>query len=82
MKITKSSSVNAGTGCISNSDTTCAPIPPIESTIPPVECGVNNAVDSINFAIKTLSEFASENPVIKESIANLAVVMFDLKSLK
>ena len=43
----------------------------------------NSAIDCIECAIKSLSHAAhcsSDNVVAKESIANLAVVMFDLKA--
>ena len=46
------------------------------------ECPIGTAIDFIQSAISSLTSVAKENEVARDSIANLAVVMMDLQSLK
>lgn len=69
MKITKKQSVKASEELTSV----------IEETIQPTECKYQSAIDLINAAIESLAEIAKDDVIAKESIANLGVVMFDLK---
>lgn len=43
------------------------------------QCKYQNAVDLISAAIESLAEIAKDDPIAKDSIANLGVVMLDLK---
>lgn len=42
-------------------------------------CKYCNAIDLISAAIEALAEVAKDDPIAKDSIANLGVVMLDLK---
>lgn len=42
-------------------------------------CKYQNAIDLIGAAIESLAEVAKDDPIAKDSIANLGVVMLDLK---
>lgn len=43
------------------------------------DCPYTKAIDNIKLAIDALCEVAKDDPLAKESIANLSVVLFDLK---
>ena len=43
-------------------------------------CKYQCAIDLISSAIECLAEVAKDDPIAKDSIANLGVVMLDLKS--
>lgn len=45
-----------------------------------VECKYQAAIDLISAAIESLAEIAKDDALAKDSIANLGVVMLDLKS--
>ena len=68
MKITKKQSVEASESLV------------VETAACP-ECGCKYqcAIDSISCAIESLAEIAKDDPIAKDSIANLGVVMLDLK---
>ncbi len=53
-------------------DVTCDPV--VET------CQYQNAIDSIMCAIECLGAVATNDPIARESIANLSVVLFDLKT--
>lgn len=42
-------------------------------------CKYQCAIDFISNAIESLAEIAKDDPIAKDSIANLGVVLFDLK---
>lgn len=42
-------------------------------------CKYDNAIQLISAAIESLAEIARDDQIAKDSIANLGVVMFDLK---
>lgn len=58
---------------ISRKITACDMLPSVE------DCPVCQAIDCIKQAIECLAKVAESNDVAKESIANLAVVVFDLQ---
>lgn len=84
MKITKKRSIKASED-INNSVTEqelvvqpeCTTEEIIESTV--VTCKYQCAIDLISAAIESLAEVAKGDEVAKDSIANLGVVLFDLK---
>ena len=43
------------------------------------DCKYQNAIELIGAAIESLAEVAKDDPIAKDSIANLGVVMLDLK---
>lgn len=48
--------------------------------VPVVTCSYPDAIDSIMNAIESLGAVAADDPIARESIANLSVVLFDLKN--
>ncbi len=53
--------------------TDVAPVAPV------AVCPYSAAIDKIYDAIDSLGELAKSDPIARESIANLSVVLFDLK---
>lgn len=51
-----------------------------ESVATPCDCKYACAIDYISNAIECLAEIAKDDQVAKDSIANLGVVLLDLKS--
>lgn len=79
MKITKKQSVKA---CdIVPEAVTTEPVAVAVVTTEPTapECKYQSAIDSISCAIESLAEIAKDDPIAKDSIANLGVVLLDLK---
>ena len=74
MKIKKNQSINA------NID--CNQMPEVLSGVPTEGnvCKYNDAICSIQVAIESLAAVAQSDQIAKESIANLSVVLMDLKS--
>ena len=61
-------------------DVAVAEVTPVASVIPDfVACPYEKAIDRIYEAIDSLGELAKSDPIARESIANLSVVLFDLK---
>ena len=56
-------------------DTSC--VTPVDTE---TGCPYQGAIDSIMCAIESLGAVAAEDPIARESIANLSVVLFDLKN--
>lgn len=54
-------------------------VSPVESVAPICDCKYQNAIDLISAAIESLAEVAKEDTIAKDSIANLGVVLLDLK---
>lgn len=52
----------------------------VESAEPVVTCPYTAAIDSIMNAIESLGAVAQNDELARESIANLSVVLFDLKN--
>lgn len=53
----------------------------LEELVPTIEeCPYQCAIDNILSAIECLGEIAKEDELARESIANLSVVLFDLKN--
>ena len=50
-----------------------------DSVCEPNCCKYQNAIDLISAAIESLAEIAKDDCIAKDSIANLGVVMLDLK---
>lgn len=76
MKITKKQSVKAN----ENVTELKAPVKACDAII--VEesvCKYANAINLISAAIESLAEIAKDDQIAKDSIANLGVVMLDLK---
>ena len=86
MKITKRQAVKANDALIVTEPVGC-PGPGCPDVVAvatePVECApcekYANAIDLINGAIESLAQIANGDQVAKDSIANLGVVLFDLK---
>lgn len=68
MKIKKKTAVNS-----------CIDVLPAEPTVAVAECKYGAALSLIQGAIEALAEIAKDDPIAKDSIANLGVVMLDLK---
>ena len=51
----------------------------VEEVAPITTCKYQNAIDLIGAAIESLAEIARDDEIAKDSIANLGVVMLDLK---
>jgi hypothetical protein len=49
------------------------------NTLAVCECKYQNAIDLISAAIESLAVIAKDDEIAKDSIANLGVVMLDLK---
>lgn len=77
MKI-KKKSIKATTDPI-NQALVIEEITPVESVSPICDCKYQNAMDLISAAIESLAEVAKEDAIAKDSIANLGVVLLDLK---
>ena len=77
MKITKKKPVTACNDVINQALVIEEADIPVEVEIP--VCKYQNAVDLISAAIESLAEIAKEDEIAKDSIANLGVVMLDLK---
>ena len=75
MKISKKQSVNSNTEIAVVEQS--ADIPTITEEIPC--CKYDNAINLISAAIESLAAIARDDEVAKDSIANLGVVLFDLK---
>lgn len=80
MKITKKQPIKA------NEDVTIAdvwPTPDVVADTPvvtePATCKYACAIDCISNAIECLAEVAKDDQIAKDSIANLGVVLLDLK---
>ena len=73
MKITKKKPVTANTDPINNA------IVVQELEAPCKPCKYDNAIELISAAIESLAEVARDDEIAKDSIANLGVVMLDLK---
>lgn len=52
---------------------------PDQGQIPQESCPYSAAIDSIKLAIESLAEIAKDDEVAKDSIANLGVILLDLK---
>lgn len=52
---------------------------PLDPPCSACECKYQNAIDLISAAIESLAEIAQDDEIAKDSIANLGVVMLDLK---
>lgn len=50
-----------------------------QESIVPEDCKYSIAIDNIMHAIESLAEVAQDDEVAKDSIANLSVVILDLK---
>lgn len=84
MKITKKSIKASDDVAVVVTDPIISECPECDPSaeIPVVEiaaCPYQNAIDLIQAAIESLAEIAKDDEVAKDSIANLAVVMMDLK---
>ena len=73
MKITKKQAVKA------NEQLECVECPDIVEVNPIGQCKYQSAIDLIQGAIEALAVIAKDDVVAKDSIANLGVVLFDLK---
>lgn len=76
MKITKRKPVKANTEVITTEET--VDIQPLEPPCKP--CKYDEAIALISAAIENLAVIAKDDEIAKDSIANLGVVMLDLKS--
>lgn len=77
MKITKKQSVKA---CdIVPEAVVVVDQPVAEAAAVATTCKYQCAIDSIGCAIESLAEIAKDDPIAKDSIANLGVVLLDLK---
>lgn len=56
-----------------------ADLPVVDETVECVGCKYDAALELISAAIESLAEIAKDDIVAKDSIANLGVVMLDLK---
>ena len=74
MKIKKNKSVKASNEILV-AEVDCNGMP-TEGTV----CKYNDAICNIQVAIECLAAQAQDDPVAKDSIANLSVVLMDLKS--
>ena len=79
MKITKKQSVKASEELAAIVEPTAVVSEPVVSVDPICECKYQSAIDLISSAIESLAEIAKDDQVAKDSIANLGVVMLDLK---
>ena len=52
---------------------------PVPEVVTVVECKYESAIELISAAIESLAEVAKDDQIAKDSIANLGVVMLDLK---
>lgn len=75
MKIKKKSNVKASEEIMIQPLATVCTEEPCELT-----CKYQAAIDLISSAIESLAEIAKDDAVAKDSIANLGVVMLDLKA--
>lgn len=74
MKITKSSVVKASNDLVEE-----VVVAPDKLNVIEPECKYSEAIDLISAAIESLAEVAQDDQIAKDSIANLGVVMLDLK---
>ena len=82
MKITKKQAVKASDELLVTPDEIAlVDVPATADPIPSEECCCTYqcAVDFISSAIECLAEIAKDDQIAKDSIANLGVVMLDLK---
>ena len=84
MKITKKTQVKAsidpiGEPLVVEEVPVEAIVPVTEDELVTVECKYANAIELISAAIESLAEIARDDQIAKDSIANLGVVMLDLK---
>lgn len=77
MKITKKSVVKASTSPIDEALVIQEVVP--EATVDVCACKYDCAIELIQAAIESLAEIAKDDEIAKDSIANLGVVMLDLK---
>lgn len=77
----KSSTTKTEKKPIQSCDVIDAVVEPAEETIVLVEpaCKYADAIELISCAIESLAEVAKDDQIAKDSIANLGVVMLDLK---
>ena len=77
MKITKNKPVNASvqTPAVVVEDPAIATVDVVVEEV----CSYQNAINLIAAAIESLAEVAKDDQIAKDSIANLGVVMLDLK---
>ena len=75
MKISKKQSVNSNTEIAVVEQ----PLPAAPAAPEVLTCKYDNAINLISAAIESLSAIAKDDEVAKDSIANLGVVLFDLK---
>lgn len=73
MKIKKNQAIRANVEC---EVVEVAPGVPTSGEV----CKYNDAICSIQVAIESLAKIAQDDQIAKESIANLSVVLMDLKS--
>lgn len=78
MKISKKQPVNANTELAVVEQQPVAAVPESESS-PACVCKYDNAINLISAAIESLAVVAKDDEVARDSIANLGVVLFDLK---
>lgn len=51
-----------------------------EASVPECACKYATALEYLSAAIENLAEIAKDDPIAKDSIANIGVVMLDLKA--
>ena len=79
MKISKKKNVQASTDPIGQELLQVEALPPAGEEVAAQACKYANAIDLISAAIESLAEVARDDQIAKDSIANLGVVMLDLK---
>lgn len=78
MKITKKSNAVKASEIIPGIvDEPVAACPEVVAVV--TECKYQSAIDLISGAIESLAQIANDDQIAKDSIANLGVVLFDLK---
>ena len=80
MKISKRAAVKANEEIIAEIPEEVVVVSEETAEDVPVVCPYQEAIDCIHCAIEALGAVAKEDPLARESIANLSVVLFDLKN--